>query len=108
MNFFSSLFHKRSTTYPQADILLRLDKLERANSQNQHENTLLTRSMQDFEERTTRRLDRYRKWFAARSKGKFAKDGLEDGDQSSNGLSGIPQPTHAQIRSEAKRQGLIS
>jgi len=102
------LFHNPSTTFSQADVLLQLDATNRALQDLEHKVTLGRRDMQDFEERTAKRLDRYRKWNQARKGGKFANEGLEDAAQSPNTSPLVPGDTHETIAARARQKGLIS
>jgi len=104
----TKLFHNRSTRFPQADILLKLDTQTRALGDLNHAFTILVRDMRDFEERTTRKLDRYRKWAADRKGGKFDFQASQVAPQSTNEDALVPGHTHKQIEDKARKKGLIS
>lgn len=107
-NWWQRLFHSPSTAFPQAEAILKLDTTAASLADLRHEVTLMRRDMEDFEERTAKRLDRYRKWYQGRKGGKFANEGLEDDAQSQNTLPLVPGDTHETIASRARQQGLIS
>lgn len=107
-NWLTRFFHRPSTAFPQAEVLLRIDEIGRSQGELEHAFTLLRRSMEDFEERTARKLDRYRKWQQTRKGGKFGNLGPEDVAQSTNDSGSIPSYTHKQIEAAARKQGLLA
>ncbi len=103
-----TLFHNPSTAFPQAEILAKLSAQTQEIAELDHKFVLLRRNVDDFEERTARRLDRWRKWFTSRKGGKFESQAMEAAAESPNGRRLVPGDTHESIAKAAKEQGLIS
>ena len=107
-HWLTRFFHKPSTAFPQADLFGKMDAQRSELRDLHHKITLMRRDMEDFEERTARKLDRYRKWFSSRKSGKFANQDTEDTAQSMNDEGSVVPGTHQDIAAEARKQGLIS
>jgi len=107
-SWFRKLFHNPSTSFPQADILLKLDAQTHSLGEINHAFEILRRDVVDFEERTSRKLDRYRKWTSERKGGKFAEQALDDAGHATNDSQSVPGDTHEKIAAAALKQGLIS
>jgi len=108
INWLRRVFHNPSTAFPQAEVLSKLDAQALRLGDINHEFVLLRRDVVDFEERTARKLDRYRKWASERKGGKFGNQGLEDAAQSTNDNALVPEDTHKAIAARAREKGLIS
>ena len=94
-------FRKSSTSESQGTLRVRITELEAEIKAIKREIRVLTGTWEDHEDRVTRRLERYRAWAKPRKDGKFAAE-------EQNGTPALPtNPTHDQIRAEARRQGLM-
>ncbi len=105
MGIFTQLLHRPSTDHIGGIIAPRIDILEAELLKVNQRIRGLELDLKDLEERTTRRLDRYRSLLQNRKDGRFA---AQDVPQSTNGPTSDAKPTHAQIEQAARKQGIIS